>query len=215
MLFLTPEQVQALADTIDPHYATLVRFAAYTGLRAGEIGALRVGRLNLLRGSVEVAENLQEVNGRLVFGEPKTYEHRHVPLPPFLCEELARHLLDRPSDPSDLMFTTPGGGALRHNLFYQNKFKPAVVRAGVPAGLRFHDLRHTFAAFCIASTADPYAVMKRMGHSSISVTYDTYGHLFPERNQEITDGLEELFQKSNADPERTRLTQEAAVLPLK
>jgi len=46
---------------------------------------------------------------------------------------------------------------------------------------------HTYAAFCIASTADPYAVMRRMGHSSITVTYDTYGHLFPERGVEITD----------------------------
>jgi integrase len=54
---------------------------------------------------------------------------------------------------------------------------------------------HTYAAFCIASTADPYAVMRRMGHSSITVTYDTYGHMFPERDVEITDALDGLFQR--------------------
>jgi integrase len=90
-----------------------------------------------------------------------------------------------------------------------------VAKAGLPEGLRFHDLRHTFAAFCIASTADPYAVMKRMGHSSISVTYDTYGHLFPERNQEITEGLEALHRRANADPERTRKPAQGTVVPLK
>lgn len=85
----------------------------------------------------------------------------------------------------------------------------------LPETLRFHDLRHTYAAFCIASTADPYAVMKRMGHSSITVTYDTYGHLFPERNQEITEGLETLYHRSNADPQRTGSATTGQVVPLK
>ena len=52
--------------------------------------------------------------------------------------------------------------------------------------------RQTYAAFCINSTADPYSVMRRMGHSSIAVTYGTYGHLFPRRDQDITAGLEAL-----------------------
>ncbi len=48
---------------------------------------------------------------------------------------------------------------------------------------------------CFASTADPYAVMRRMGHSSITVTYDTYGHMFPERDAEITVRLGDFFQQ--------------------
>jgi integrase len=134
-----------------------------------------------------------------VFGETKTYERRHVPLPAFLCEELARYLVGRPNDPVDLVFTTPSGTALRHGGFYQKKFKPAVVKAGLPDGLRFHDLRHTFAAFCIASTADPYAVMKRMGHSSISVTYDTYGHC----SRSATDRSPRGSRRSIGGPMRT------------
>ncbi len=63
MVFLTPEQVERLAAAIGPRHATLVRFAAYTGLRAGEICALRVGRLDLLRGRVLVAESVTEVEG--------------------------------------------------------------------------------------------------------------------------------------------------------
>ena len=82
--------------------------------------------------------------------------------------------------------------------------------ASLPEALRFHDLRHTYAAFCIASTADPYAVMRRMGHSSITVTYNTYGHLFPERDAEITARLEDLRRAgtesatTDADSVRTR-----------
>ncbi len=80
-----------------------------------------------------------------------------------------------------------------------------MIGAGLPEQLRFHDLRHTYAAFCIASTADPYAVMRRMGHSSITVTYNTYGHLFSERDAEITDRLEDLYRRVSSPGTRTTL----------
>jgi integrase len=213
--FLTPKEVRSLAETMPVPYGTLVRFAAYTGLRAGEIGALRVGRLDLLRGTVEVAESLADVNGRLIFGPTKTYACRRVPLPAFLRDDLARHLGSRPTSASDLVFTAPHGAPLRHNLFSRRQFKPAVRAAGLPSDLRFHDLRHTFAAFCIASTADPYAVMRRMGHSSIKVTYDVYGHLFPERDEEITANLEELNRRANVESLFTQATDSGSVRHLR
>ena len=165
---------------------------------------MRAGRLELLRGSVEVVESLSDVGGRLEFGPTKTYARRHVPLPPFLREELGTYLARRPADPEALVFTAPRGGPLRHNLFYRHKYKAALPQAGLPDELRFHVLRHTYAAFCIASTADPYAVMRRMGHSSITVTYDTYGHLFPERDAQITASLEELYRRADVDSVWTR-----------
>ena len=190
--FLTPEQVEHLADTIKPPNGVLVRFAVYSGLRAGEIGALRIGRLDLERGVVEVAESLSDVAGHLYFGATKTYARRHVELPGFMRDELADFINGRARNPNELVFTAPHGGPLRHGNFYRQRFKPAVALAGLPDALRFHDLRHTYAALCIASTADPYAVMKRMGHSTITVTYDTYGHMFPARDSEITAALERL-----------------------
>lgn len=195
MLYLDPAQVQALADAIVRPYGTLIRFAAYTGLRAGEIGALRVKRIDFVRHTVEVAESVSDVAGELIVGATKTYANRHVPLPALLLDELREYLGERAGDREALVFTAPLGGQLRHGNFYRTAFKPAVRAAGLPERLRFHDLRHTYAAFCIASTADPYAVMKRMGHSSITVTYDTYGHLFPERDAAITAGLEDLLRR--------------------
>jgi integrase len=196
MLFLQPEEILRLADTINPAFRVLVLFAAYTGLRAGEIGALRIGRLDLSRGTALVRESLADVKGKLVFGPTKTYAHRTARLPPFLCAELSEHLGTGQHDPTDLVFTTATGRAIRHNLFYARQFKPAVVPAGLPAGLRFHDLRHTCAALLVAQGAHPKAIMERLGHSSIQVTLDRYGHLFPGLDEALTDRLEETYRAS-------------------
>ncbi|HUP68359.1 MAG TPA: tyrosine-type recombinase/integrase [Acidimicrobiales bacterium] len=141
MAFLTMEQVLALAGAMRrPEYGLLVRFAALSGLRAGEIGAMRVGRLDLVRSRVDVAESVAEVTGYgLVYGSPKTYERRSVPIPRTLAEELGAHLDGRPQQPEDFVFTAPGGGPLRHHNFYRRHFKPALAAAGLPQRVRFHD----------------------------------------------------------------------------
>jgi integrase len=192
MLFLQPPEIMHLADAITPAYRTLVLCAAYTGLRAGEMGALRVGHLDLLHGSVDVRESLADVNGKLVFGPTKTYSQRTVRLQRFLCEALVDLVATRRRD--DLVFTGPTGAALRHNLFYARHFKPAVLRAGLPPALRFHDLRHTAAALLIAEGAHPKAIMERLGHSSIEVTLDRYGHLFPGLDESLADKLDATYR---------------------
>jgi integrase len=110
MHFLTARQVEGLAAAIDPHYELLVRFAAYTGLRDGELVALPVRHLNLLRGRCEVGESATESDGRLVWGPTKTCAHRTVPPPRFLCEQLAACLAERPHGPNDLVFTARRDG---------------------------------------------------------------------------------------------------------
>jgi len=74
---------------------------------AGELVALRVRHLKLLRGRCEVVESATEVDGRLVWGPTKTYAHRRVHLPRFLCEQLGVYLAERPHGPDDLVFTVP------------------------------------------------------------------------------------------------------------
>ena len=198
MAFLTMDEVLALASAMQHReYGLLVRFAALTGLRAGEIGALRVGRVDLARERVEVTETVSEVAGHgLVYGPPKTYERRSVPIPRTLAEELAAHFDDGPPQPEDFVFTAPGGGPLRHHNFYRRHFKPAVPAAGLPPHIRFHDLRHTCAALLINADppAHPLAVMKRLGHSSITVTYNTYGHLFPALEEALTESLDRSYR---------------------
>lgn len=155
MLFLDAVEVERLSAAIVEPYGALVRFAAYTGLRAGELAALRVGRVDLLRGAVDVRESYAEVHGALVLGPTKTYARRTVALPRFLCDDLGAYLAGRDVSPDAHLFTSPVGGPLRQSNFYRRTFKPAVKAAGLPDGLRFHDLRHTCAALLIAQGAHP------------------------------------------------------------
>ena len=93
MRFLTPAQVAALAGAITPRYRALVLVGAYGGLRIGELAGLRRSRVDLLRGTVQVAEIVVEVRGILHVGPPKTRASRRtVGLPRFVVEELAAHL---------------------------------------------------------------------------------------------------------------------------
>jgi len=217
MVFLTHDQVHDLAHEIAhpprphrhpqqewPAHDLLVRFAAYTGVRAGELAALRVDRLDLLRRRVAVAESLSEVAGYgIVIKAPKNGQPRSVPLPASLCEDVAAMIAADQLGPSDFIFRSPAGGPLRHQAFYNRHYRPAVLRApDVPDRTRFHDLRHTCAAFLVAEGAHPLVVKERLGHSSITVTMDRYGHLFPELDAAVTDRLDVAIEHTRAGKTR-------------
>lgn len=181
MLLLDVEQVERLAEAVGPKHETLVYLLAYGGLRWGEAVALRRGRCNLLKRAIEVRESASDVDGTLHFGTTKTYESRSVPLPGFLVEKLAKHLEGVPNDPQALVFTS-GGKPLRGSNWRTRVWLPALERAGLPA-MRIHDLRHTCAALLISQGHSPKSIQAHLGHSSIVVTLDTYGHLYPEERE--------------------------------
>jgi integrase len=188
MLFLDVGRVEALVTEVDERYRALVLMAAYTGARAGELEALRTDRINWLRRRYHVVESLSEVRGRLALGPTKTYETRWVPMPVFVADALREHVEAYPS-PDRLVFTSAEGTPLRHRNFMRRHFKPAVVRAGLPEQLRFHDLRHTAAALLIAEGATMEQVKQILGHSTIRVTSDTYGHLFDDHSDPLMEAL--------------------------
>jgi integrase len=170
----------------------LIYTAAYAGLRAGEIGALRVERLNLLAGTLEVAASLWEGKGQLVIGPPKSGKRRTLTIPRFLADMLGEHLGTFPTT-NGYVFTSTEGEILRHRNFYDRHFKPAVREAGLPDRLRFHDLRHTCAALLVADGRHMEEVKDYLGHSTIRITSDRYGHLFPRARQELADGLDAIY----------------------
>jgi integrase len=191
MRFLTPAEIARLADLIDRRYRALVLVAAYGGLRIGELAGLRRGRIDLLRGTVEVAEIVTEVGGVLRFGPPKTRAGRRtVGLPRAVVDELAAHL--GRAEPEALVFAAPQGGPLRVHGFRARVWRPATRTAGL-AGLRIHDLRHTAVALWIAAGANPKEVATRAGHTSVSFTLDRYGHLYPEADTALRDRLDALY----------------------
>lgn len=205
MLFLSTTEVAAVASAITPHYRTLVYVAAYTGLRAGELGALRRRDVNLLHAKVYVHRALKDINSSskhispadkgLIFGPTKTGKVRSVGLPSFLVTMLTDHLESLPVDPDALVFTSASGGPLRHGNFYRRHFKPAVKAALQPekGALRFHDLRHTCAALLIAAGAHPKAIQEHLGHRDIQTTFNVYGHLLPSAQEALTAALDAAY----------------------
>ena len=211
MRFLGPDDIARLADTIDPRYRALVLLGAYSGLRAGEMFGLRRGRVDLLRGKVDVVEIAVEVRGHFFYGPPKTRAGRRtVPLPRFVVDELGAQCAGL--EPGDLVFTAPQGGTIRASQFRRRIWTPACVAAGLGTlttvdgkehyeGLRLHDLRHSAVALWIAAGASAREIATRAGHTSVSVVLDRYGHLLPGTDERTTDALE-LLGRAAADGAR-------------
>ena len=113
----------------------------------------------------------------------------------FLAALLAEHIGDLAAA-SSLVFTSPKGEVLRQSNFYRRIYKPAVIPASLDPALRFHDLRHTAVALMIERGAHPTAIKERLGHSSISITLDTYGHLMASVDASVTDSLDALYRQT-------------------
>ena len=174
--FLTHSQVAELAGAAGEH-ALVIQVLAYRGLRYGELAALRVRRVDLMRRRLTIAESVTEVGGRVVFGDPKTHQHRSVPVPRGLADQLAELIAGK--GPDDLVFTSPEGQVLRLMNFRRRVFDPAAASVGL-AGLTPHELRHTAASLAIASGANVKAVQRLLGHASAAMTLDVYSGLFDD-----------------------------------
>lgn len=198
--YLTHAQVHELAAAAG-RYRLPVLFLAYTGVRFGELAALRVSSLDLLRRRAVIAEAVTEVNGTLVWGTPKGHERRSVPIPRFLVAQLADHLAAK--GPDDLAFPGVKGAVLRVRTFRRAAFDAAAAAIGVP-GMHPHELRHTAASLAIASGADVKVIQQMLGHKSATMTLDLYGHLLPDRLDEVADALDAAARASGISAQRSR-----------
>ena len=207
--FLTTAQVEALVVECEP-YGLVVRFLAYTGLRWGEMAALRVCDVDPLRRRMHIARSVTEDNGRLIFDTTKTGEARTVPLPRFLAEQIAVSVAGKGTD--DLVFEGTRGGVLRNGNFNRRTFARAATAIGEPE-LTPHGLRHTAASLAIAAGANVKVVQQMLGHATASMTLDLYGHLFPDQLDDVADRLDAIGRaaaENSADFLRTR----AEITPL-
>lgn len=217
MLFLSPAQVADLAEAIGTdhrQYRTLVLVAAYGGLRLGECVGLAVSDVDPLRGTVKVARQLHR-DGRM--DEPKSKAGRRtVKVPRWLAEELAYTVAARRPAPdlapqyADLVFLSPAGRPLAHHSnFGRRTWRPAVREALPPHldGLRFHDLRHTAVAIAIESARlagqplNAKALQERMGHSTVRLTLDRYGHLLEGHDDAMVEGMADPFAARRPTPQ--------------
>jgi integrase len=188
--YLTHAQVAALAGAVDRN-PEVVRFLAYTGLRWGEMAALRVADFDMLRRRVNVSRSVAE-SGGLVWSTPKTWERRSVPFPAAIADELAALMVGKIRD--DLVFTDSRGNVLRGSNWRWRVFAPAVevcqqTDPGFPS-ITPHDLRHTAASLAVSAGANVKAVQRMLGHARASMTLDVYADLFDADLDAVADGLD-------------------------
>lgn len=216
--YLSHAQVAALAGAVERN-PEVVRFLAYTGLRWGEMAALRVQDFDMLRRRVNVSRSVTE-SGGLVWSTPKTHERRSVPFPAALADELAALMVGRSRE--QLVFTDLRGGVLRNSNWRARVFDKAVTAvkaaavaqrakevaaAGTASSPEFptvtpHDLRHTAASLAVSAGANVKAVQRMLGHAKASMTLDVYADLFDEDLDGVADRLDAAI-KSTADGLRT------------
>lgn len=213
MVFLEPEEFELLIAHIPRWYQPLVRLLVLTGLRWGEASALQVGDVDLASRTVEVRRAWKyHPSGTPYLGPPKSRAGRRTVEFDASLEPLLKPLVDGRRDGAWL-FLNRQGGLLRNNSFHHRTWRPAVAaarelppppadvepgtqayrswRRDAPDGAgprltvrpRVHDLRHSFAAWCLnAQPPVPLYVLSRvMGHESLTMTADRYGHLQRDR----------------------------------
>lgn len=195
----TIAQVFALADAVPALFRALILAAALTGLRWGELIALRRTDVDLDAKTLRVARRLAELDsGKLDVGPTKSAAgFRTVAMPVVLVPVLRRHLADHVTDrPDAAVFRGGGGGQLRRSNFRRAvKWAEAVKAADLPEGFHFHDLRHTGNHLAAQAGASTRELMHRMGHGSMRAAL-IYQHATSQRDQEIADVMSRQVQKA-------------------
>jgi integrase len=190
----TPEQARAfLVAAEEKRLGPAFAIGLSLGLRRGEVLGLRWRDIDLDASTLRVAQTIQRVRAKVagtagvLVSEPKTEQSRRtLVLPAMLVPLLKRHRarqaqerLTAGADWNDalggLLFTTPRGRPIDpHDV--QAEFKAMLAAANLP-NMRLHDLRHAAATFLIAQGLPLRLVLEVLGHSTIALTANTYGHI--------------------------------------
>ncbi|MCA1403722.1 site-specific integrase [Ensifer sp. IC3342] len=195
----TNAEIRAILDAATGRYRPLLVTMIFTGIRASEARGLRWEDVDLKQAILHVRQRADRYGD---VGMPKSEAgQRTVPLPPIAVNTLKEWKLACPKSEAGLVFPNTAGNIENHQNMLKRGLWPILIAAGVTTTTDeldkeekptlaakysgFHALRHWYASWCINRKADggleltAKAVQARMGHSSIQVTFDTYGHLFP------------------------------------
>jgi len=191
----------------------MIYLGAFTGLRRGEILALSFDDVDWFRNELVVNKSVARFPAtdgvhKWVWriGPTKSKRsNRRVGLPPNVLQLLSS--LKRMSANRDgLIFADSKGNFIEPDYFDDHVFSPIRVKAGLPE-IRFHDLRHFFASMLIAQGEGPKYISDQLGHASIQITFDTYGHLFPQAKAEASAKLEKRMLEGRKGPFVRRLLE--------
>ena len=203
MTVLNEDQTaQLLAAARSTRLDIVIQLAVMTGLRRGEILALRWQDVDLERGVAHVRRSLEQLRGGLNFKQPKTAKSRRtIALPPLAVEGLRRHRLAQKKERLAIGPAYQDQDLICARL-HGTPMDPSEVTAGFArliAGLdlpkvRLHDLRHGHATHLLAQGIHPKVVSERLGHSTIGITLDTYSHVMPGMQEEAAQKLDDALR---------------------
>ena len=196
-----PDEIKLIIDNAQGRWRPLLVAAAFTGLRASELRGLRWKDVDLKKHELHVRQRADRYNE---IGAPKSAAaHRTVPFGPFVANALKQWKLASPG--SELVFPNGAGNVESLGNIINRGLIPANIAAGLTTNdgkakySGMHTLRHFYASWCVNPKGQgglglpPKVVQERMGHSSITMTMDRYGHLFPRG-----DDLEAIAEAENA-----------------
>ncbi len=201
---LTSQQARDLFDAArGDRLEALYVLAIATGLRQGELLALKWEDVELEEAVLRVRRTLTRSGGKVEVGPPKTpNSRRSLGLTSRAVEALRAHLARQLAEmeemgslyrPGGLVFANEIGGIINPSNLRNRHLVRLLERAKLPK-VRFHDLRHTCATLLLTKNVNPKIVSEMLGHSSISVTLDTYSHVLPTMRANAVRALEEALK---------------------
>jgi len=203
------EDVLAILRQAPVEHQTIFLLDAVTGLRRGEILALKWKDLDWISGEVLIERAIKRVRATdgvhrygWAIGSTKSGRERRVGIPPLALQSLEtlRSAVDFPE--GDQFIFTRNGTFINPAYFSKWIALPLIRKATGGRVRRFHDLRHFFASVLIENGESPKYIQDQVGHASITMTYDTYGHLFPQARQQATKKLERSIFGKNPNVRR-------------
>ena len=182
--FYSVDQVRMLLGVLTEPCASVVAVAVLTGMRIGEILALRWKRIDLLGATLEVAENYSSGE----FGSPKTKSSRRViPISSALAGVLeSQRARVNPTTPEDLVFQTAKGTPLNDKNLYNRELAPACDRIGQPR-ISWHSFRHTHATLLHANGESLKTAQALLGHSDLETTLNVYTHTISDSQKRAVE----------------------------
>ncbi|MFC1890868.1 tyrosine-type recombinase/integrase [Thermodesulfobacteriota bacterium] len=184
---LQPEEIRAFVKNArDRKYRCMYTLSIMSGMRQGELLGLKWLDIDWFNCQVNVRRTFNHDH----FYEPKSEaSRRSIDLGPSVISELKKWKIACPSTKLNLIFPNEAGKPMDANGLFKREFKTTLRRAKL-RDIRFHDLRHTFASLLIDQGEHPKYIQSQLGHSSINVTMDTYGHLMRAVNPEASNKLD-------------------------
>lgn len=210
MAVLTAAQAQILLAGLHHtrvYWPALIGLA--TGMRRGEILALRWRNVDLDNGSLRVIESLEQTKAGLRFKAPKSEKARAITLPGFAIDELHKLKRDQAEELLKLGVRQSGNtllcaradGEPMQPRSLTHEFTRLVARITEVPRIRFHDLRHSHATHLLLAGVHPKVAQERLGHSTISVTLDLYSHVTASLQEDAAARIDSAFRSARIGSE--------------